>query len=67
MLSHKNNLGNWKETESQVSYHLDLIRLTSVAEWRALSGVALPGATESCESKGEPEVDQTHCYPTALM
>lgn len=67
MQSHKNDLVSWKETESQVSYHPDLIRLSSVAEWGALSGVALPGVRESCESKGEPEVDQTLCSPIALM
>lgn len=62
MLSNKNNSVKWAETESQASYHPDL-RITSETE----RSVALPGVTERCETKGEPEVDQTLCSPTALM
>ena len=52
------------ETESKVTYQADL---SIEAERRALSGVTLPGVTDSCESKGEPEVDQTNGSPSALM
>lgn len=41
--------------------------LATVTEWRALSGVTVAGVKDSCESKGEPEVDQTNGPPFALV
>lgn len=48
-----------------------LMKISFAIDWTGFSynesGVTVAGVKDSCESKGEPEVDQTNGPPSALM
>lgn len=47
------------------------MKISFAIDWTGFSynesGVTVAGVKDSCESKGEPEVDQTNGPPSALM